>query len=203
MITNDGRLKMIGFSQAKCSKKRLTDVTGTPYYIAPEVLNRNHHTKSDLWSAGVILYYLVSGYYPFNGSSQNEVFEKIKSGDFNFDHSEFDKVTDECKDLIKQLLVVNEEKRLDAKAALRHPLFAKFGLKVGDINDEVQAGQISDKVIDRLREFEGKSIIKRAALDQVVQTATEEEVSDLRAQFQAINIDGTGMIKPEELRAAL
>ena len=62
---------------------------------------------------------------------------------------------------------------------------------------------ISDEVVSRLKSFKGVSTFKKAAMNLLVKTATEEEVQDLRAQFQAIDTDGTGMIKASELHDIL
>jgi calcium-dependent protein kinase len=47
----------------------LKDRIGTPYYIAPEVLNQRYNNKCDLWSCGVIAHVLLVGVKPFNGST--------------------------------------------------------------------------------------------------------------------------------------
>ena len=74
---------------------------GTPYYIAPEVLNRKYNKKCDIWSAGVILYILFCGYPPFNGSTDEKIMHWIKLGKFSFPKEEWDQVSDSVKDLIK------------------------------------------------------------------------------------------------------
>ena len=108
MITKEGSVRLIDFGLSKASKsKNLTTVAGTPYYMAPEVLEGSYGQKADLWSLGVLLYTLVSGYLPFQGGNSHEVFRKIKEAEFHFNHQEFQEVSAECKDLISKLLVIN------------------------------------------------------------------------------------------------
>ena len=169
--------------------------------MAPEVLEGNYAAKADIWSLGVLMYTLVSGYLPFQGSTSAEVFRKIKEADFHFNHVEFDSVSGDCKDLISKLLVANPKKRLTGKEALSHSWFKKI-LRDGTTDKKIQV-PISDEVITRLRNFKGVSKFKRAAMNILVKMANEDEVKELRAQFQAIDEDGTGMILASELAAIL
>lgn len=74
VFTKDDNVKIVDFGTSKvfnCEKMRQT--YGTPYYIAPEVLNQNYNEKCDVWSCGVILYILLSGVPPFNGKDEKEI----------------------------------------------------------------------------------------------------------------------------------
>ena len=97
----------------------LKTVCGTPTYMSPEIVNRlPYGTKSDMWSVGILLYILLGGYPPFIDDDQAELFRKISNCDYEFYPEEFNKVSDDAKDLISSLLEVNPKKRLSAREAL-------------------------------------------------------------------------------------
>ncbi len=76
---------------------------GTPYYIAPDVLNGNYNEKCDLWSIGVILYILLCGAPPFNGTDE-QIMAKVKKGSWEFRGQIWQSISDEAKDLVKNLI---------------------------------------------------------------------------------------------------
>ena len=84
--------------------------------------------------------------------------------------------------------------------AQAHPWFK---LCEEEDHPEIELKKISSEVIERLKNFKGESTFKKAAMNLLVKTATEEEVHDLKAAFQAIDTDGTGMIGAQELRQIL
>ena len=92
MFGKDDEIKLIDFGLSKRStdkSKTLQTIAGTPYYMAPEVLEGDYNFKCDIWSLGVLLYVLLSGYLPFQGENRTEVFSKISLGKYHFNHKEF------------------------------------------------------------------------------------------------------------------
>ena len=91
---------------------------GTPYYIAPEVLNNNYDEKCDLWSIGVILYILLCGYPPFNGANDDQIIKRVKQGKYRTDDEEWTNISPEAIDLVNRLLTYNPKERISAMEAL-------------------------------------------------------------------------------------
>jgi calcium-dependent protein kinase len=122
MVTKSNHIKLIDFGLCKVRVGKSAvenEIVGTGYYMAPEVISDGKSDeKIDIWSLGVVLYLLVSGYLPFQGRTSNDVFAKILRGEYHFDHPEFKSVTSQCKDLIKRLLVVDPEHRISGREAL-------------------------------------------------------------------------------------
>lgn len=101
--------------------------------MAPEVIDGEYNSQCDVWSLGVLMYVLLSGYLPFQGENRNVVFNKIQKAQFHFNHKEFATVSQEGKNLIKRMLVVEPSERITPQQALKDPWFAKY--KHMDKND--------------------------------------------------------------------
>lgn len=79
-------VKVIDFGTALfySPETRLSETLGTPFYIAPEVLNGNYTEKCDIWSIGVIMFVMLSGTPPFNGRTDEQIMESVKKGVYKF-----------------------------------------------------------------------------------------------------------------------
>ncbi|XP_051139115.1 calcium-dependent protein kinase 29 [Andrographis paniculata] len=176
-------------------EKVYKDVVGSAYYVAPEVLDRNYGKEIDIWSAGVILYILLSGVPPFWGETEEVIFEEIRKGYVDLRSSPWPLISDSAKDLIKKMLTMDPQKRITAAEALGHPW-----LKEG--------GEASDKPMDsavliRLKQFRAMNKLKRLALKVIAKNLSEEDIKGLKQMFINIDTDGSGAITIEELREGL
>ena len=82
MFGKDGEVRLVDFGLAKDTTHHMKAYAGTPYFMAPEVLNGNYTHKCDIWSLACVLYMLMAGKLPYQGGSRKEVFDKIKSGNY-------------------------------------------------------------------------------------------------------------------------
>ena len=99
----------------------LTTKCGTPLFIAPEVIKGTpYDSQCDLWSLGVIIYTLLSGYEPFRGKPRSILYHRIANGTYRFHPEQWDSISDEAKSFVKGLIEVDPEKRMSAKDALQH-----------------------------------------------------------------------------------
>jgi len=112
-----------GFSKSFGEEgEKLMTSCGSPGYVAPEILTAESYDKSvDLWSVGVIIYILLSGYPPFYADSAPALFKKIMDVKYDFDDSVWDDISESAKDIIRNLLVKDPNKRFTAKQCLNHP----------------------------------------------------------------------------------
>jgi serine/threonine protein kinase len=120
---NDYQIVVSDFGLARdVSESDCRDMVGSPYYVAPEVLKMCPHGMAvDIWALGVICFILLGGYPPFHDDNQKKLYQKIKSGKFEFHSTSWSIISDEAKMLISRMLTVDPAERISAKDALRHP----------------------------------------------------------------------------------
>jgi len=134
LFTNarDDEVKIIDFNLSKRIQplQYETEMTGTPYYVAPEVVFGRYTYHCDLWSVGVIMFMLLFGYPPFGGQKDRDILRQVTGG-FHPDEKEgygawFPAdipVSAEAKHLLTGLLDSDPVHRLSANEALNHPWF--------------------------------------------------------------------------------
>jgi len=200
LVNETGDLKLIDFGLSKQVKvKKMHTIVGTPYYVAPEVLEGKYGLKCDIWSLGVILYILLSGYLPFGGTSVADVFDKIKEAKYSFKQKEWKKVSPEAIELIKNMLEVNTKKRFNAEQCLKHSWF-----KVAkNMKEDEELDPLDPDILENLTNFKGSSRFKKAAMNLFVKTSNAKEFDQLRKEFEKLDEDHTGQVDAEELSKAL
>ncbi|KAJ2718711.1 hypothetical protein GGI07_005630 [Coemansia sp. Benny D115] len=121
MLTHDNRIRIIDFGFANIFNwdKTLSTFCGSPLYISPEIVNGVKYTgpEVDIWSMGVILFFMVSGCMPFESQERKEVFYKIARGRFTMPMF----LSTEAQNLIQQMLTVSSKYRITMKGVIEHP----------------------------------------------------------------------------------
>jgi calcium-dependent protein kinase len=173
--------------------KTLDEKLGTPYYIAPEVLNKKYNEKCDIWSCGVILYIILSGMPPFNGSSDQDIMKKVRIGKFSFSDPCWNNISDKAKNLITKLLTYEPESRPSAEESLKHPWITEMSNI--QVDSSVAMGALSN-----LKNFRADQKLKQATFAFIAsQLLTKNEKENLAKIFKAIDKNGDGKLSKEEI----
>ncbi|MBA0744542.1 hypothetical protein Gogos_007157 [Gossypium gossypioides] len=98
--------------------KCLHGTVGSPFYIAPEVLAGGYNQAADIWSAGVILYILLSGTPPFWGKTKSRIFDAVRAADLQFPSDPWDRISDSAKNLLRGMLNTDPSQRFTALQVL-------------------------------------------------------------------------------------
>uniref|UniRef100_A0AC34QTF9 Aurora kinase n=1 Tax=Panagrolaimus sp. JU765 TaxID=591449 RepID=A0AC34QTF9_9BILA len=120
LIGADGELKVadFGWSVHSTKTKRRT-MCGTPDYLAPEIVRGVAYDKCvDYWSLGVLCYEFLFGSPPFEAPEENQTYSNIRNVKYNFSRRH---ITDDAKDLIRNLLLVDPFKRMNFVQVFEHP----------------------------------------------------------------------------------
>lgn len=175
-------------------KKVYRDIVGSAYYVAPEVLRRSCGKEADVWSAGVILYILLSGVPPFWAETEKGIFNAVLKGEIDFQSDPWPYISNSAKDLIRKMLTQEPKKRITSAQVLEHPW-----LRLGEASDK----PIDSAVLSRMKQFRAMNKLKKLALKVIAENLSEEEIKGLKAMFDNIDTDNSGTITYEELKSGL
>ncbi len=131
MITQQNEFGVVkimdfGLSKIVSTQEKMVDGYGTLSYVAPEVLLRTPYNKEvDIWSMGIILYYMLCGHLPFKGSKEVIIAEKIVNDELEFDEEEWEVRSKRVRELIVSCLKKEPEERITIDDFLNHPWFKK------------------------------------------------------------------------------
>ncbi|KAG6411997.1 hypothetical protein SASPL_124654 [Salvia splendens] len=194
---DDFSLKAIDFGLSVFFKpgQIFTDVVGSPYYVAPEVLLKHYGPQADVWTAGVILYILLSGVPPFWAETQQGIFDAVLKGHIDFDSDPWPLISESAKDLIRKMLCMHPADRATAHQVLSHPWISENGVAPDRALDAA--------VLSRLKQFSAMNRLKKMALRVIAESLSEEEIAGLREMFTAMDTDNSGAITFDELKAGL
>lgn len=165
-------LKLGDFGLAVEAKEPLYTVCGTPTYVAPEILaETGYGLKVDVWAAGVINYILLCGFPPFvsQNNDQDELFDQILAGKFEFTSPYWDDVSDSAKELIVHMLQVNPDDRYSAAQVLEHPWV------VDDLAFDTDMQTTVSHELSMHFDHKPKSSLKSAGIALIAITALDKE----------------------------
>lgn len=190
-------LKAIDFGLSVFFKpgEKFSEIVGSPYYMAPEVLKRHYGPEVDVWSAGVILYILLCGVPPFWSETEQGVAQAILRGVVDFKREPWPRVSEKAKSLVQQMLEPDPRRRLTAQQVLEHPW-----LQNAKQAPEVPLG---DTVRSRLKQFSAMNKLKKKALRVIAELLSGEEVDGIRNMFNMMDTNKSGTISYEQFKAGL
>ena len=169
-------------------------------YVAPEVITGNYNEKCDEWSAGVILYTLLTGYPPFqSGKNALELLKAVKSGNYNKEIDEYRILSNEAKDLISKLMTLDPEARTTAEKALQHPWFIKSQAKAPKTLSAEKKN-----IVENLQKYRADRKIQLAIFYFFAHFLTvDEEKEKLMEMFRLMDKDSNGVLSRTEIAAGL
>mmetsp|Transcript_28912 Transcript_28912/g.79662 ORF Transcript_28912/g.79662 Transcript_28912/m.79662 type:complete len:542 (+) Transcript_28912:109-1734(+) len=197
--TDSDHLKLIdfGFSKIWAPNTKMALSCGTLAYVAPEVIGKEYTSKCDLWSLGVIVFILLSGYMPFHGSESAQV-RNIRAGKYAVRPEKWKSVSEQALGFVKALLVVDPEERLSAEEAMHHPWVAAREKEAFS-----RESCVDNDVVDALCSFGKASAFRRACLNMMAWSLSNEERKKVRNAFLEMDRDKSGCIKLWEFKKVL
>lgn len=197
-------LKLADFGAAKRLGQEdfATTKIGTPYYVAPEVLQGSYQHKADVWSLGILLHMFLGGSPPFAGADTEEVLTQVRIAKVNIERfGTF--ISEHAKLLLARILDRCVEKRPKAADLYEDPWLVKIlGAKFAQA-DEEKGNRKFDGALDRFKGFGQANKLEKASMAAIASQLDRKAIADLEETFVAMDANGDGTLSLPELAQAL
>eukprot|EP00357_Protocruzia_adherens_P028116 CAMPEP_0115021650 /NCGR_PEP_ID=MMETSP0216-20121206/31028_1 /TAXON_ID=223996 /ORGANISM="Protocruzia adherens, Strain Boccale" /LENGTH=350 /DNA_ID=CAMNT_0002394077 /DNA_START=2961 /DNA_END=4013 /DNA_ORIENTATION=- len=199
----EASIKLIDFGDSANFSRdtSLTGLNGTPLYLAPEVIKGSYNEKCDIWSAGIILYQMLSGKYPFKGKDFREVLAAIYKCRYDFEDPAWSGISSEAKDMITGMLNHDVAKRLSAEEAISHPWILKYNKpKANPLKSEKNAPLVRD-LLHNMHQFSKTQKLKSLVLLHIGnRLSAGGDTADLDEIFIYLDQDCDGAFGKEDFK---
>ena len=170
---------------------KMKSILGSPHYMSPEVLDGKYTQKCDIWSAGIILYVMLVGYFPFDGDTDYDTYDAIYQKQLDFDDKEWKYISNDAKDLIRHM-ICDEDKRYSAEKVLKHPWLVKMSPNAKGATNKINVRHLLD--------YKNYSNFKKFVLTYMASRLKEEEITNLEKIFLEIDTDKDGTLSFDEVK---
>lgn len=202
----DSIIKLIDFGLSKEYSQKdhiLKERVGTLYSMSPETMLGDYTNKADLWSVGVCTYMLLaSGQQPFTGKTPKQVVARVLVGKYNFDAPCWMEISDDAKDFIRHLLVVQPEQRLTAVEAKNHVWIRNHAHREQS-HGETTNEDFTQRVRECIVRYAQSGEFLKLALNVIAKKSSAEDIFELRKVFDEFDTSDSGTLTLNEFKAAL
>jgi calcium-dependent protein kinase len=193
----DSLIKIIDFGMSikQTNLTEMTSLVGTPYYLAPEVIRGKYGLECDIWSLGVVMYFLLSGTPPFDGDDMSDIFKAIRRADLEFDDRIWRHISDSAIILIKEMLIKRPSDRISIVNAIKHPWF--------DQQSSHSPHPVTPSVLNSLKMHKTPKKLQLEVMKVMIKFLSSEDIEELRQAFLELDQEKSGFISVSDLEKAM
>jgi serine/threonine protein kinase len=200
--TEHAAVKVIDFGLSKKfigKAEYMTERVGTIYTMAPQVLQGVYSSQADLWSLGVLAYMLLSSTKPFYAKRRRVMIDRIMTGRACFDTPVWQNISDDAKDFVRRLLVVDPKERMNAAQCMKHTWIVNRE----KLPDDIPSEQVLSALDDSLLHYRQTSQLKKLALTVIAHRSTAKDIMLLRKVFDSLDTEKDGKLSYDEFKRGL